>query len=123
MKKIMLLLILIFALASPSFSAKHKKNIDSHKLRVKPGQTFNISLKSNPSTGYMWQIQNPIDKTKLVIINKIFSPGKKNLAGSPGKEVWKFKALKKGTIFIEFAYKRSWENQIAKRETYAVAIK
>ncbi len=124
MKKLAVLLLVIFGLAAPSFSAvRHKKNADSHKISVKPGHTFTISLKSNPSTGYMWQIQNPIDKARLVILNKTFAPGNKKLVGNPGKEIWKFKALKKGTIFIEFAYKRSWENQIAHKETYAVNIK
>jgi len=124
MKRLAVLCILACSLIMPSVTAARvRRSYDSHRIKVRPGHTFSISLKSNPSTGYMWQIQNPIDKTLLIIVNKTFAPQKRKLAGSPGKEVWRFKALKKGTIFIEFAYKRSWEKEIVKRTTYSIVIR
>ena len=124
MKKIIILALVILGIAVyQGFAAKTVKTLDPHRIKVKPGHSFKIKLQSNPTTGYMWQIQNPIDKTRLVILNKTFTPKNRKLAGSPGSEVWQFKALKKGTIYIEFAYKRSWENEVIKRETYAVVIK
>ena len=124
MKRAIILGLIILGIAfSPISAAKSKKSIDSHRIKVRPGHSFKITLPSNPTTGYMWQIQNPIDKKRLIIVNKTFAPKNKKLAGSPGNEVWQFKALKKGTIYIELAYKRSWENEVVKRETYAVVIK
>ena len=123
-KRVIILGLVIVGLTiSQGFAAKTKRSVDPHRIKVRPGQTFKIDLQSNPTTGYMWQIRNPIDKTRLVIVNKTFAPKSKKLVGSPGHEVWQFKALKKGTIYIEFAYKRSWENEVVKRETYAVVIK
>src|SRR5271157_988927 len=114
-RAIILSLIILGISCSIVSAAKIKKTADSHRIKSRPGQTFKITLPSNPTTGYMWQIQNPIDKKRLVIVNRTFAPKNKKLAGSPGRDVWHFKALKKGTMYIEFAYKRSWEKEILKR--------
>lgn len=124
MKRLVIAAVIIAGFLLPgAYAAKSKKAADGHRIAVKPGQSFSIRLNSNPTTGYGWQIQNPIDKSLLVIVNKTFTPKSKKLVGSPGKETWQFKALGKGTVFITFAYKRSWESDIAKKESYTVVIK
>ncbi|MCX5782750.1 MAG: protease inhibitor I42 family protein [Elusimicrobia bacterium] len=123
MKKSILLSLIFLGFVLTSFSAsKSQKTSDAHRITVKPGQTFQIKLQANPTTGYTWQMQNPIDKSFLTVLNKTFTAKSKS-AGNPGNEVWQFKALKKGTIFITFAYRRSWESEVQKKESYAVYIK
>ena len=41
--------------------------------------------------------------------NKYVAPEASNIDGAPGKEVWTFKALKKGESIISMEYSRPWE--------------
>lgn len=119
-------LILSFALilCGPALfsSSQGKKSVERvQRIKVKAGQVFKISLDANPSTGYVWQVQNPINQSLLKIVNRTFTPNSK-APGSPGKEIWEFKGMKKGTVYVMLAYKRSWEKAVAKKTTYAVII-
>ncbi len=104
------------------FTAAQGKKMDRvQRIKVNVGHSFTISLDSNPSTGYTWQILNPINQSLLKTVNKTFTPDKK-LVGSPGKENWEFKGMRKGTVYIMMAYKRNSDKKVSKKTTYAVVI-
>lgn len=90
----------------------------------KPGQvnamvnkTFIIKLISNPTTGYGWQLQEPLDKQMLKLVRSDFQRPRSNLVGAPGKEIWTFKALKPGKTTIRMKYVRPWEKGLPPVET------
>jgi len=43
-------------------------------IEVKVGQEFNITLESNPSTGYGWQLSKPLNETIINLIGSEFKP-------------------------------------------------
>jgi inhibitor of cysteine peptidase len=45
-----------------------------------------------------------------------------DLMGAPGKEVWTFKALEKGTTIIAMQYSRPWEGGEQAEWTFSLTV-
>ncbi len=79
------------------------------------GEELTVTLGSNPTTGFQWsETPENSDQTVLQQIAHEFIPPEDLAerpppAGSPGKEVWTFKTLKKGISTISFEYSRPSE--------------
>ncbi|WP_054696397.1 protease inhibitor I42 family protein [Syntrophomonas palmitatica] len=84
---------------------------NNKELNVAVGDTFKISLASNPSTGYEWMLRD-WDKTRLVLVNKGFvNPNSSpQIVGQAGRSCWTFKALKNGRVQLKMTYARPWES-------------
>lgn len=69
-----------------------------------------VSLCSNPTTGFEWELVEVTDQDVLVYDNNEYiSPEAEGSAGAAGTEVWTFKVLKAGSSNITMEYRRSWE--------------
>ena len=73
------------------------------------GKGFTITLDSNPTTGYQWQIAKALDTGLIKLIDSQYIAPKTDLVGAPGHEEWHFKAQKSGKAIISFDYIRPWE--------------
>jgi serine/threonine protein kinase/predicted secreted protein len=82
---------------------------DSEKtIRLRPGGILSITLDSNPSTGYSWEV----DSIDNQVLDQVGEPEFKpdgNAPGSGGKVSLKFIALKPGETILRLVYKRPWE--------------
>jgi inhibitor of cysteine peptidase len=106
--------------------APYAKIIDSTDIsQVKPGENFLIVLESNPTTGYSWELSQPLNKNYIKLINAKYVSAESRLSGAAGKEVWTFKALKPGETLISFSYLRSWEKdgQPADKKEFRLIIR
>lgn len=99
-------------------------------IEAAAGKEFTISLSSNRSTGYGWQLAKTLDETIVKSVSNYYQsapqpPGKNPVMGAPGTEVWTFKALKSGKTTIEFKYVRPWEKDKAPAgtESFSVVVK
>jgi inhibitor of cysteine peptidase len=83
----------------------------SKELAAAVGDSFTVTLCSNATTGFQWSESAQISDPTVVqqMDHKFVSPKADGLVGAPGKEVWTFKALKKGTSTISLEYGRPWE--------------
>ena len=79
--------------------------VDSHNLKI--GQHIDVTLNSNPSTGYGWSWINKAAVTTVDSVAAI-SVGSSNAPGSSNQEIWRFKAVKAGTDSIKFRYAQPW---------------
>jgi predicted secreted protein len=86
-------------------------------IAVAPGQTFTLTLRSNPTTGYIWQVAEPVDERILHLIGSEYLSDKTGLTGAGGREVWTFKAVGTGETRITLKYARSWETNAAPAKT------
>lgn len=85
----------------------------TREIEIGTGYELSVYLCSNPSTGFSWTesaiISDPLilqqTDHKFVISESSTPPS----VGTAGKEVWKFKANKKGTSTIKMEYGRPWE--------------
>src|SRR5438874_44528 len=65
-------------------------------VNLKRGDTFEVRLESNPSTGYDWTVsheKNDIVRKKSM---KFMRGGAGDMPGTGGMDVWKFEAVKAG---------------------------
>jgi inhibitor of cysteine peptidase len=94
-------------------------------LRLNTGEEFIITLKSNRTTGYGWQIDRPLEGDKIEQKGLRYTPYDTGLAGSGGEEEWTFKAVRPGRSKIYFKYVRPWEKDKppAEQKTFNVEIK
>ncbi len=77
------------------------------------GESFNINLRANKSTGYHWSWINRDDITVADSTNLEYIIDNPDLEGSPGTEIWTFEAKSAGEDTLKFVYWRpgSSENE------------
>lgn len=78
-------------------------------INARAGENFTITLESNPTTGYSWQLAKPLDEKIVKLVGSEYVPSKTDLVGAGGEENWTFLAVKKGTTRISLKYVRPWE--------------
>jgi len=128
MKKIAYILVACLILAAHSTMAgcaEPKQFSDaSSPIAVKAGEEFVISLESNPSTGYHWQLSKPLNEAIMVLVDSQFQAPNTKLIGAPGVELWTFKASGKGSTEVAFEYVRSWEKDVppARNAVFTVLV-
>jgi inhibitor of cysteine peptidase len=91
-------------------------------IRVKVNKEFSIILDTNPTTGYQWQLANPLDEKILKLTSSDYKAPKTKRVGAGGKEVWTFKALAAGQTTISFKYVRPWEKDKEPEKSIAFAV-
>lgn len=84
------------------------------ELKVTIGDSFTVTLCSNPSTGFEWEEAVISDSSVLSQTGREFqAPGVGDSEAPPpgaaGKEVWTFEAVKEGASTVSMAYSRPWE--------------
>ncbi len=80
-------------------------------VALEPGQQLVVSLESNPSTGFQWNLARQPDGNVLTLVSSTYvEPATTgDVVGAPGTEVWTFEAAGSGTTSFELAYFRSFE--------------
>lgn len=73
-------------------------------ILVKAGETFELVLSSNPSTGYHWEIISELDATIVELVGQNHVPEQPVAPGSGGMDVWTFRALNVGETTIALGY-------------------
>ena len=77
-------------------------------VNVATGDTFTVTLCSNPTTGFSWvEAAQIADPTVLQQVSHEFVAPAGAVVGEPGKDVWTFKALKAGQTTAAMAYSQS----------------
>jgi inhibitor of cysteine peptidase len=86
------------------------------------GASLIISLESNPSTGYVWQVGNNDNAILKLVGQPAFHPGPHHLIGEPGHLSFTFEAIATGSDSIELRYLRPWEKGVAPAKTFGVIV-
>jgi inhibitor of cysteine peptidase len=85
---------------------------DSKPITVTTGQQFSVTLASNATTGYKWDLAKPLDPKALTLVTNEYVRPTTRLVGAGGKEVWTFKAVSEGKTEIALKYFRPWETNV-----------
>jgi len=86
--------------------------------------TFGISLESNPTTGYEWNITE-CDYSILELVNTSYESAENQtppVVGAGGSQKWTFKGLKDGETALKLVYLRSWEGEDSAANEYILHI-
>ena len=91
-------------------------------IAVAKGDSLVISLESNPSTGYVWQIGKNENAVLKLAGAPAFEPGAKQMPGAPGHQLFKFEAIASGSDAIELGYVRPWEKDLAPARKFSIVV-
>ncbi len=80
---------------------------DPTEIVVEAGETFEIVLEGNFTTGYRWELQQQLDAISLISDETRAGGG---APGSPGTQHFKLVAESGGRYSLAFAYRRPWED-------------
>ena len=95
----------------------------TRSLTLNVGDTLQVSLGSNPSTGFSWtpqmQITNP---AALVQTGHEVLASSADRPGAPASEVWALQALAPGPTTVSSAYGRPWPGGEKNTWTFAADV-
>ncbi len=117
-----------WAEASNNDGAKASASIDASysgkQIEVAAGKTFTITLDSNITTGFSWQLVGNTDEAVVELVNSEYQPSQatQGLMGAGGQEVWTFKALKSGESIISLEYSQPWEGGTKAANTFELTV-
>ena len=89
-------------------------------LEAAPGQTVEICLAENPTTGFRWRMA-PAGGPVGTLLCDAFEPGRQ-APGQPGIHRWQFKVEATGSGLVRLTYRRSWEEDSAAVRVFTVTL-
>ncbi len=123
--KIFLSLLVLFLFGCDNASAPFQLELDENVASgtVARGGKVVVSLKGNPTTGYIWTVSQS-GAPYMQFIKEEYDGTNPNLIGSGGISRFIFDANQQGNAVVEFKYSRSWEmSGEAKTAKFKVLIK
>ena len=91
-------------------------------IRSKAGKIVIITLKSNKTTGYEWQLSGPPDTKVVNFMKSEYVVDEPRLIGSGGTEIWSFMAVGQGEARVNLVYVRPWEKGVEPVDRVSFAI-
>ncbi len=93
------------------------------QIELTKGQTFNVTLEANPSTGYSWEVVEINNN----ILRQIGEPGYQPIynftgVGAPEMQIFRFEAIGTGRTTLGLVYRRPWEKDIAPLNNFSVEL-
>jgi inhibitor of cysteine peptidase len=73
------------------------------------GVPFSITLDSNPTTGYSWDLTTQLDADVVDLLHHSYQRDGGPRPGAGGTEIWTFDPLCAGFTTIVLRYRRPWE--------------
>jgi inhibitor of cysteine peptidase len=91
-------------------------------VAVSPGQTLEVTLDANPSTGYTWTVVSAPEFLKSEGEAEFSSDAASGVVGAGGQQTLKFSATAAGKGPLNLAYVRPWEKDTPPAETFMVEV-
>lgn len=93
-------------------------------VELRSGQVLVVTLESNPTTGYRWEVSE-VDESVLAQIGEAeFQEAPKEdeqMVGVGGTETFRFESAP-GSTTLTLVYHRSWETDVEPLETFTVEV-
>ena len=90
-------------------------------IKIESGDTLEIVLDANPTTGYQWKAL-PWDAEVIEQIDKSVYQSRSKAMGSGGELTFYFKALSTGQTPLKFIYFRAFEKDVPPVKSFKVTI-
>lgn len=93
------------------------------RQKIAVGQELRVTLESNPSTGYHWDIDGALPaQLEQIGSSEYTQGGGPGMTGAPGTEAWTFKGRTTGEAQLKMKYWRTFEPTATPAETFAVDV-
>ncbi len=90
-------------------------------IMLNPGDSLVITLVSNPSTGYAWEVK-PVDHAVLALIGEPAFKADSDSLGAPGKTTLNFQTAASGSQALTLLYRRSFEKNAQPLKTFTINV-
>ena len=119
-----LLAALILATGCSPQQQEVKASIDDNgsEKQLKKGQTLVVTLEGNPTTGYSWEMAEPLDEQVLRQVGEPEFKAESDLVGAAGVQILRFEAVNAGKTTLKLVYHRPWEEGVDPLETYSIQV-
>jgi inhibitor of cysteine peptidase len=108
---------------------REEVNIDENdadsQVELEQGQILVVTLESNPSTGYSWEVVEIQESILEQMGEAEFKPsetGEPPLVGAGGWEIFRFKAISAGQTSLKLVYHRPWEEGVEPTKTFSIQV-
>ena len=91
-------------------------------INVTTGEFLVITLEGNPTTGYTWEVTEPLDELVLQQVGDIVSVPESDLLGAPSKQIATFEVVGAGNTTIKMVYHRPWETEAELVDTFTLNV-
>jgi len=91
-------------------------------VTVPVGETFEIVLESNPTTGYSWGPAEVPDCVEQEGESEYDSDAPPTMMGAGGEETWRFTAVETGEGTLRLEYRRPWEEEPDVAGTFEIEV-
>jgi predicted secreted protein len=95
---------------------------DGSEFELKKGQSLVITLEANPTTGYTWEVVEPVDEQVLRQVGEIEFESESDLIGASGVQIIRFGVVNAGRTNIKLVYHRPWETDVEPLKTFAIQV-
>jgi len=125
---LVLLLILLLALTVATGCSPQQQEVkatiddDGREMELKKGQTLVVTLEGNPTTGYSWEVADPLDEQVLRQVGEAEFKAESEALGAGGVQILRFEAVNAGQITLKLVYHRPWEKDVEPLETYSLQV-
>ncbi|MFT4174698.1 MAG: protease inhibitor I42 family protein [Rhodocyclaceae bacterium] len=110
--------------AIPGAGLVRLNDADSGKdIFVRTGQTIEIMLAANRSTGFSWSMVADASTIVTTAGQPTYTDNKGQSIGRGGIETWRFKANRQGTQTLRFEYRRAADKNALPSRTAAFNIR
>jgi len=101
------------------------ENDADSQVELEQGQILVVTLKSNPTTGYRWEVVETQESILQQMGEAEFKPSDTSgppLVGAGGWEIFRFKAISTGQISLKLVYHRPWEEGVEPLNTFTLQV-
>jgi inhibitor of cysteine peptidase len=119
-----LLALLAVACAAQMASAETKVVTDDDKgstIQMKMGDTLEVRLSANPSTGYMWYL-HPKSTALLRLSRQTQTESTEPGVGRPIVQIFTFEPKRVGDGILLLRYVRSWEKPVLGEKQFTLNV-
>ena len=95
------------------------------QVELEQGQILIVTLESNPTTGYRWEVVETQDSILEQMGEAEFKPsetGEPPLVGAGGWEIFRFKAIGAAQMTLQLVYHRPWEEGVEHLKTFTLQV-
>jgi len=118
---VIILSALIFTGCGPAKEVKLDANDNGRQIDLQKGQTLVITLESNPTTGFMWEVVE-LDESILRQMGEAEFQPESEALGAGGTETFRFQAMSPGQAALKLVYHRPWEEDVDPLETFSPQV-
>jgi len=107
----------------PIFEVVTSETLTIQERALAKGETFEVRLEGNPTTGYLWEVVENDDQIIRVVADEYLTGDTTGrLCGAGGRYRFQFKAMGRGETTVKLVYHRPWEKDVEPLQTYLIDL-